>query len=91
MLSTGIARSARSPRGFVRCLVVVGFSLLTLAAAALDASPAFAQKDKKDDVEEPVKGYTMPYFISGVAVLMVVVPLCLPSLRPVETPKEEDD
>jgi hypothetical protein len=91
MQTTRTACTAISLRGFARRAIVVGFSVIALAATALDASPAWAQKGNKDAVEEPVKGYTMPYFLSGVAVLMVVVPLCLPSLRPVETPKEEED
>ncbi len=91
MLTTRIARTATSLRTLARRTVAVGFASAMLAATALDASPAFAQKGKNDEPEGPVKGYTMPYFLSGAAVLMVVVPLCLPSMRPVEVPKEEDD
>jgi hypothetical protein len=96
MLTTRIASAARSYRELARRLLIGGFSLTVLATGAFSAvafnpSPAFAQKGKKDEEEKPVKSYTLPYFFSGIAILLVVVPLCLPAMRPVETPKEEDD
>lgn len=71
-----------------------GIRVLALAVItctlALVATPALAQK-KKDEPEKVDKSYTLPYFFSGLAVLMVVVPLCFPSMRKTEIPKEEDD
>lgn len=74
----------------------VGFTARAIAltaivcATSLVATPALAQK-KDAEPEKVDKSYTLPYFFSGVAVLMVVVPLCFPSMRKSEAPKEEDD
>ena len=58
------------------------FATLVLGAALLAPADAFAQqKGKKDKEEPPTKGYTMQYFITGVAVLMIAAPLCWPALR----------
>lgn len=91
MFSNRITREASTPRRFLRRLLPVAASLALACLAAFDASPAFAQKGKDDPVEKVEHSYTMPYFFSGAAVLMVVVPLCLPMLRPVDVPKDEDD
>jgi len=87
-MSYRITHESSTPRRFVRRMLPAAASL---ALACLAASPAFAQKGKDAPVEKVEHSYTMPYFFSGAAVLMVVVPLCLPMLRPVEVPKDEDD
>lgn len=72
-----------------RALSVV--ASLIVCAATLDATPALAQRGKIPEVEKVEKSYTLPYFFSGIAVLMIIIPLCLPVLRLWEVPKEEDD
>jgi hypothetical protein len=72
-----------------------GFRAVALSAivcaAPMCANPAFAQKGKAVEEDKVEKSYTLPYFFSGLAVLMIVMPLCFPSLRKTEAPKEDDD
>jgi len=86
MTTTRFSAPANSPAGFSRRMLWAVAPALVLCAS----SPALAQK-KSDEPEKPSKSYTLPYFFSGLAVLMVVVPLCFPSLRKTEAPKNEDD
>ncbi len=88
MLNTG---GSDSHFGLVRrALRAVALSAI-LCAAALAATPALAQRGKIDEPEKVEKSYTLPYFFSGIAVLLIVMPLCFPSLRKTEAPKEQDD
>ncbi|MCE9606620.1 MAG: hypothetical protein K8U03_17155 [Planctomycetia bacterium] len=76
-------------RGFVARIAA---SFVVLLAITFQTNPALAQRGKPaPEPEQVIKSYTLPYFFSGVAVLLVVIPLCLPTLRLWEIPKDEDD
>lgn len=79
-------RNIRGFGSFVRAVMLT----MVVGATSLVASPALAQK-KDAEPEKPPKSYTLPYFFSGLGVLMIVVPLCFPSVRKTEAPKDEDD
>lgn len=68
------------------------FAALVLGAVLLAPTDAFAQqKGKKDKEEPPSKGYTMQYFLTGIAVFLIAAPLCWPAMRRWDLPFHEEE
>lgn len=68
------------------------FAALALACVLLTPADAFAQqKGKKDKEDAPTKGYTIQYFLTGMAVLMIAAPLCWPAMRRWDLPFHEEE
>jgi hypothetical protein len=91
MASMRNAAGSNPPFSFVRRAIRAVALSAIVCAAALAAAPALAQKGKVAEPETVAKSYTLPYFFTGLAVLLIVVPLCFPSLRKTEAPKDDDD
>ncbi|MBA4015901.1 MAG: hypothetical protein C0483_01800 [Pirellula sp.] len=65
---------------------------LVLGVVLLVPAESFAQqKGKKEQEAPPSKGYTMQYFITGMAVFLIAAPLCWPALRRWDLPFHEDE
>ncbi len=68
------------------------FAALVLGAVLFAPTDAFAQqKGKKDKEEPPSKGYTMQYFLTGIAVFLIAAPLCWPAMRRWDLPFHEEE
>lgn len=70
---------------------MLGSTIVTCAIAVGLGDAAYAQGSKnKEPPPEEKKSYTMPYFFSGLAVLIIVTPLCWPALRRWDIPVKEE-
>lgn len=69
------------------------FAALALAGVLLAPADAFAQQKGKKGKEEdvPTKGYTIQYFLTGMAVLLIAAPLCWPAMRRWDLPFHEEE